>query len=70
MIKGEIATGPTTRREEIMEEEEDDEEEDPSLYVHPCHYFQLATVAFLKCFGLDSPSDGPPTQKHRKRKES
>ncbi|XP_020212501.1 uncharacterized protein LOC109797026 [Cajanus cajan] len=66
LIKGEIETGPSMiRREEIAEEEEDS-----SLYVHPCHYFQLATVAFLKCFGLDSTSDSPSTRKHRKRKEN
>ncbi|TKY73907.1 hypothetical protein E2542_SST02664 [Spatholobus suberectus] len=64
IIKGEIATGPSMRREEIMEGE------DSSLYFHPCHYFQLATVAFLKCFGLDSTSDSPSTRRHRKRKES
>ncbi|KAG5035956.1 hypothetical protein AAZX31_04G200500 [Glycine max] len=70
LLKGEIATGPSPsmrREEEIMEEEE---EEAASLYFHPCHYFQLATVAFLKCFGLDSTSDSPSTRRHRKRKES
>ncbi|KAG5148413.1 hypothetical protein JHK82_015294 [Glycine max] len=69
LIKGEIAKGPSSsmrREEEIMEEEE----EASSLYFHPCHYFQLATVAFLKCFGLDSTSDSPSTRRHRKRKES
>jgi len=53
------------REEEIMEEEDS-----ASLYFHPCHYFQLATVAFLKCFGLDSSSDPPSTQTPRKRKQS
>ncbi|XP_027353744.1 uncharacterized protein LOC113864335 [Abrus precatorius] len=60
--KGEITTAPSIRREEITEEEAS------SLDFHPCHYFQLATVAFLKCFGLDSTSDRPSTRKHRKRK--
>ncbi|CAJ1974592.1 unnamed protein product [Sphenostylis stenocarpa] len=65
VIEGEIATGPSMRREEeIMEEE------DSSLYFHPCHYFQVATVAFLKCFGLDSSSETPSTRTRRKRKES
>ncbi|CAL0325157.1 unnamed protein product [Lupinus luteus] len=68
-IKGEIATCPSTRivREEIAERE------GSSLYfLHPCYYFRLARVTFLKCLGLDSTSeyDGPSTQKHRKRKEN
>ncbi|KAL2339442.1 hypothetical protein Fmac_007382 [Flemingia macrophylla] len=69
LIKGEAETGPSMRSEEIMEVEVE-EEEDSSVYVHPCNYFQLATVAFLKCFGMDSTSDGPSTRKHRKRKEN
>ncbi|OIV98047.1 hypothetical protein TanjilG_09540 [Lupinus angustifolius] len=64
-VKGEIEASSSMRREEITEEEEE-----ASLSFHPCHYFQLATVAFLKCFGLDSTCDTPPTQKHMKRKES
>ncbi|XP_019463132.1 PREDICTED: uncharacterized protein LOC109362010 [Lupinus angustifolius] len=68
-IKGEIATCPSTRivREEIAERE------GSSLYfLHPCYYFRLARVTFLKCLGLDSTSesDGPSTQKLRKRKEN
>ncbi|KAK7350839.1 hypothetical protein VNO77_09833 [Canavalia gladiata] len=71
LIKGEKTTGPSMRREEIEEEDEEEElEASSSLYSHPCHYFQLATVAFLKCFGLDSTSDSPSTRKHIKRKES
>ncbi|KAE9604129.1 hypothetical protein Lal_00001834 [Lupinus albus] len=62
-VKGEIEASSSMRREEITEEE-------ASLSFHPCHYFQLATVAFLKCFGLDSTSDSPSTQRHMKRKES
>nr|AFK40093.1 unknown [Lotus japonicus] len=41
-----------------------------SLNPNPCHYFRLATVAFLKCFGLDSMSDCSSNPKSRKRKES
>ncbi|KAJ1429760.1 Elicitor peptide [Sesbania bispinosa] len=63
-IKGEIGTCSSMRREEITEGEAS------SLNFHPCHYFQLATVAFLKCFGLDSTSDAPSNRKRRKRKES
>ncbi|KAK7410840.1 hypothetical protein VNO78_01985 [Psophocarpus tetragonolobus] len=71
LIKGEVATGsnPSTRREEIVEEKEE-EEEASSLHFHPCHYFQLATGAFLKCIGLDSTSDTPSTPRNRKRKKS
>ncbi|TKY60346.1 hypothetical protein E2542_SST17444 [Spatholobus suberectus] len=70
-IKGEIATIGSTGivREEIAE----GEASTSSLYfLHPCYYFNIAREAFLKCLGLDSTSesDGPPTQKHRKRKES
>ncbi|XP_061372626.1 uncharacterized protein LOC133315087 [Gastrolobium bilobum] len=63
-IKGEVATSSSPRREEITEGEAS------SLNFHPCQYFQLATVAFLKCLGLDSASDSPSNRKHRKRKES
>ncbi|KAK7353567.1 hypothetical protein VNO80_19017 [Phaseolus coccineus] len=66
VIKGEIRRDGSMRREEEIMEEEDSS----SLYFHPCHYFQLATVAFLKCFGLDSSSHPPSTPKPRKRKQS
>ncbi|RYR04404.1 hypothetical protein Ahy_B06g084121 [Arachis hypogaea] len=55
------------------EEENTDDNEDsssPELFLHPCQYFQLATVAFLKCFGLDSTPDPSSTCRRRKRKES
>ncbi|XLR47895.1 hypothetical protein HN51_032124 [Arachis hypogaea] len=55
------------------EEESTDDNEDsssPELFLHPCQYFQLATVAFLKCFGLDSTPDPSSTCRRRKRKES
>ncbi|KAL4276636.1 hypothetical protein HN51_059308 [Arachis hypogaea] len=55
------------------EEENTDDNEDsssPELFLHPCQYFQLATVAFLKCFGLDSTLDPSSTCRRRKRKES
>jgi hypothetical protein len=55
------------RRGDIMEAGESS----TKLSFHPCHYFQLATVAFLKCFGLDSTSDETSSnRKRRKRKES
>lgn len=37
--------------------------------LHPCHYFRLARVAFLKCLGLDSSSENSSTPEQRKRKE-
>ncbi|KAL1326914.1 hypothetical protein HN51_037037 [Arachis hypogaea] len=67
-IKGEIETSSSTRtvREEIAEREGS-----PLYFLHPCHYFKLARVAFLKCLGLDSTeSDSPPIRRPRKRKES
>ncbi|KAJ7945334.1 Transmembrane protein [Quillaja saponaria] len=66
-IKGEIATS-TSRR--IANGEEIMEGVDSLKYHHPCHYFKLAKLAFLKCFGLESTSDNLSNQKHRKRKES
>ncbi|KAF7840016.1 Transmembrane protein [Senna tora] len=66
-IKGEVSGGGTSRM--IVSGEEIPERDGSSLF-HLCHYFQLARVAFLKCLGLDSTSDTPPTQKQRKRKES
>ncbi|KAK2444853.1 hypothetical protein QL285_015846 [Trifolium repens] len=66
-IKGEIGTCSSMRRGDIMEAGESS----TKLSFHPCHYFQLATVAFLKCFGLDSTSDETSSnRKRRKRKES
>ena len=71
-IKGEIPT--RTSRDIVREVEGIAEGEASSLYfLHPCYYFKLARVAFLKCFGLDSisESDNPATQKNRvKKKES
>lgn len=44
--------------------EEISEGEASSLYFfHPCYYFKLVRVAFLKCFGLDFESDIPSIQK-------
>ncbi|AES72729.2 uncharacterized protein [Medicago truncatula] len=60
----EIATCSNMRSGEVNE----GESSTPSS--HTCHFFQLATVAFLKCFGLDSTSDSSSNQKCRKRKES
>ncbi|XP_028755142.1 uncharacterized protein LOC114714557 [Neltuma alba] len=65
-IKGEVSSG-TTRR--IVSAEEFGEREGSSRF-HPCHYFQLARVAFLKCLGLDPAPDSPPTQRCRKPKQS
>ncbi|WVZ20631.1 hypothetical protein V8G54_007953 [Vigna mungo] len=69
VIKGEIRRGGSMRMEEEIVEEEDSSSSSSSLYFQPCHYLQLASVAFLKCFGLDSSSDTPSTRS-RKRKQS
>ncbi|XP_047181818.1 uncharacterized protein LOC124848224 [Vigna umbellata] len=70
VIKGEIKRGGSMRvEEEIVEEEDSSSSSSSSLYFQPCHYLQLASVAFLKCFGLDSSSDTPSTRS-RKRKQS
>ncbi|CAL5204254.1 unnamed protein product [Lathyrus oleraceus] len=65
-IEGEIETCSSMRSVELLEEEESSK-----LSSHPCNFFQLATVAFLKCFGLDDSTFGTSSkQKCRKRKES
>lgn len=70
MIKGEIATS-TSRR--LVRGEENTERELGSsathTYHHPCDYFRLARLAFLKCLGLDFSSDNSSTPEQRKRKE-
>lgn len=66
-IKGEIATG-TSRRivvrgggEDGVEKEgcssSSSSKEANQNCFHPCHYFRLAKLAFLKCLGLDSTSE-------------
>ncbi|XP_045825059.1 uncharacterized protein LOC123917559 isoform X1 [Trifolium pratense] len=66
-IKGEKGCSSSMRSGEIMEAGESS----TKLSFHPCQFFQSATVAFLKCFGLDSTSDETSSnRKRRKRKES
>ncbi|KAF9678800.1 hypothetical protein SADUNF_Sadunf07G0073800 [Salix dunnii] len=52
-IKGEITTS-TGRR--IVSEDNIGHSSDYICF-HPCNYFRLAKLAFLKCFGLDFLSD-------------
>lgn len=35
---------------------------------HPCNYFRLAKLAFLKCFGLDSMSDNSLDSEQKKER--
>ncbi|XP_050369008.1 uncharacterized protein LOC126787119 [Argentina anserina] len=51
-MKGEIvpSTSRVMRAEDMVEMEGS---ATPNIYLHPCHYFRLARVAFLKCLGLD-----------------
>ncbi|KAL9393634.1 hypothetical protein Peur_012919 [Populus x canadensis] len=35
---------------------------------HPCNYFRLAKLAFLKCFGLDSMSDNSLNSEQKKER--
>ncbi|KAL6225283.1 hypothetical protein ACLB2K_004134 [Fragaria x ananassa] len=68
-MKGEIV--PSTSR--VMRAEDMIEMEDsatPNIYLHPCYYFRLARVAFLKCLGLDPSSENLSTPQRGKRKES
>lgn len=52
-IKGEITTS-TGRR---IASEDNIEYSSDHICFHPCNYFRLAKLAFLKCFGLDFLSD-------------
>ncbi|XP_004302224.1 PREDICTED: uncharacterized protein LOC101309065 [Fragaria vesca subsp. vesca] len=68
-MKGEIV--PSTSR--VMRAEDMVEMEDsatPNIYLHPCYYFRLARVAFLKCLGLDPSGENLSTPQRGKRKES
>ncbi|MED6185898.1 hypothetical protein PIB30_061567 [Stylosanthes scabra] len=67
-IKDDSVSCASFEREEEITDEEDSSS--PVLFLHPCQYLQLATVAFLKCFGLDSTPDPSSTCRRRKRKES
>ncbi|TYI40452.1 hypothetical protein ES332_A02G163500v1 [Gossypium tomentosum] len=57
-IRGEIGTAKTRSRRMVRGEEmEGSSRKEPNqqeLDLHPCHYFRLAKLAFLKCLGLDS----------------
>ncbi|KHG06099.1 hypothetical protein F383_32447 [Gossypium arboreum] len=57
-IRGEIGITKTTSRRMVRGEEmEGSSRKEPNqqeLDLHPCHYFRLAKLAFLKCLGLDS----------------
>ncbi|KAM1510156.1 hypothetical protein ACFX10_019242 [Malus domestica] len=70
-IKGEIVTSTSRimRREEIGEMEASAAAA-THIYFHPCYYFRLATLAFLKCLGFDSTSEYSSTPQRGKRKES
>lgn len=72
-LKGEIVTGTSQRL--VREGEEVTETEgSPGTHKlhHPCNYFRLATLAFLKCLGLDSTfenSNLTPDQSKRKEQK-
>ncbi|KAK8367120.1 hypothetical protein V6Z12_A02G165200 [Gossypium hirsutum] len=57
-IRGEIGIAKTRSRRMVRGEEmEGSSRKEPNqqeLDLHPCHYFRLAKLAFLKCLGLDS----------------
>ncbi|GKV12122.1 hypothetical protein SLEP1_g23313 [Rubroshorea leprosula] len=55
-IKGEIATDTrrrVVRGEDIVERESTSSKDTNPISFHPCDYFRLAKLAFLKCLGLD-----------------
>ncbi|BFG35304.1 hypothetical protein CerSpe_215780 [Prunus speciosa] len=69
-IKGEIVASTRSR---IMRGEDMLEMEAPTafhLYFHPCYYFRLARLAFLKCLGLDFASESSSTPQRGKGRES
>ncbi|KAF3962196.1 hypothetical protein ACB098_02G123200 [Castanea mollissima] len=69
VIKGEIATSTSRRLVRGGEDITERAGSSATHLLHPCHYFRLARVAFLKCLGLDSSSENSCTPEQRKRKE-
>ncbi|XP_048438016.1 uncharacterized protein LOC125476215 [Pyrus x bretschneideri] len=71
-IKGEIVTSTSriNRREEIREMEASAAAAATHIYFHPCYYFRMARLAFLKCLGFDSTSEYSSTPRGGNRKES
>jgi hypothetical protein len=63
-IKGEITTN-TGRR--IVSEDNIGNSAN-FIDFHPCNYFRLAKLAFLKCFGLDSMSDNSLNSEQKKER--
>lgn len=72
-LKGEIETSTSTRRivrgEEISERESTSLKEASNINYHPCHYFRLARLAFLKCLGLDSTSENSSSSSSEHKKD-
>ncbi|PRQ48939.1 hypothetical protein RchiOBHm_Chr2g0116341 [Rosa chinensis] len=68
-MKGEIisSTSRVMRAEDMVEMEGSPT---PIIYLHPCYYFRLARLAFLKCLGLDPSGESLSTPQRGKRKES
>lgn len=68
-IKGEIVPGTSRvmRAEDMVEMEGS---AIPNIYLHPCHYFRLARLAFLKCLGLDPTAENSSSPQRGNRKES
>ncbi|CAN0912098.1 hypothetical protein LINGRAPRIM_LOCUS866 [Linum grandiflorum] len=64
-IKGEVAT-MTGRR---IEREDFAEGDSFTIYDHPCNYFKLAKLAFLKCLGLDCEPERCPNPEKKKKKK-
>ncbi|KAJ4847944.1 hypothetical protein Tsubulata_018540 [Turnera subulata] len=68
-VKGEIAasTGGGIVAEDSAEKElSSSEDEDYEINYHPCNYFRIAKLAFLKCFGLDFMSRNCSSSERRK----
>ncbi|KAF3440457.1 hypothetical protein FNV43_RR18741 [Rhamnella rubrinervis] len=70
-IKGEIAAGTSRRVVRGGGEDIGDRESSSGTFMcfHPCHYFKLAKLAFLKCLGLDPTSENSSTPQRRNSKE-
>lgn len=76
-IKGEIATSTSRRVEEVNTTttttttaergSTSGKEAASSINYHPCHYFRLARVAFLKCLGLDSDNSSSNSEQKKDR---
>ncbi|GAV89921.1 hypothetical protein CFOL_v3_33332, partial [Cephalotus follicularis] len=69
-IKGEIRTGTSNilRGDNVTQSDDSSSMDTNFIGFHPCHYFRLAKLAFLKCLGLDPNYDCSSTAHHTRER--